>query len=467
MMLSRAGKEVLIKAVTQSIPTYAMGLNSMKIHRRSWDKLTAAKKEDGIGFRDLRTFNLTMLAKQGWRLMQEKESLFYKCFSARYFPRSHFLDAVESPNCSYVWTSIMAALPILKVGCYWRVGDGSTIKIQSNKWLPNYPTNRVLHSANAEVEDWLVSNLIDQQLHWRRRDLITTIFHREDVDAIWYHVARQVLKHEGWAESSKGSDMQKVWQALWKLRVPNKIKIFGWRVFHGILPTGRACPICTRFLETEIHVLLECLAAQDVWVGSRIKLQKCHLGQHDMVQLFQYLLDRLDIEEVELFLVQAWVVWNQRNNVLHGGKLKETFCRPDGSVWRPPSQSLFTLNFDAAIFKEHNSFGFGAVIWNKQGEVMAAMAAKGPLVFAVRRLRHWLSSSTMNFSTLGNVIADIHCLLCGLGRVSISCIKRGENRVAHELAKYARLLDDDMYWMEEVPQVAVEDMYQDSFLMYT
>ena len=56
--------------------------NERKIHWRSWDKLTIAKKKGDMGFRDLRAFNLAMLAKQGWRLMPEKESLFYKCFSA-------------------------------------------------------------------------------------------------------------------------------------------------------------------------------------------------------------------------------------------------------------------------------------------------------------------------------------------------------------------------------------------------
>ena len=88
-MLSRAGKEVFIKVVAQSIPTYIMGVfqlpinfcdernsmcarfwwgqvgNERKIHWRSWDKLIVAKKKGGMGFQDLRAFNLAMLAKQG------------------------------------------------------------------------------------------------------------------------------------------------------------------------------------------------------------------------------------------------------------------------------------------------------------------------------------------------------------------------------------------------------------------
>ena len=240
----------------------------------------------------------------------------------------------------------MAALPILKAGCCWRVGDRSSIKIKFDRWIPNYPAHRVLHSASVDVDvdDWFISELIDQDLHWWKRDLMSTIFHREDMDAIcriplsrrqvgdsifWvhirnggysvksgYHVACEVLKHEGWAECSCGGDMQQVWQALWKMRVPNKIKIFGWRVFHGILPTwfnlGKkkiiresVGPICTRLPENELHVFWEYPTAQDVWAGSRIKIQKCNLGQHDMVQLFQYLLDRLDTNEVELFFIQA------------------------------------------------------------------------------------------------------------------------------------------------------------------
>ena len=28
-------------------------------------------------------------------------------------------------------------------------------------------------------------------------------------------------------------------------------------------------------------------------------------------------------EELEIFLVQCWVIWNQRNSVLHGGILQD------------------------------------------------------------------------------------------------------------------------------------------------
>ena len=60
--------------------------------------LTQPKKEGGMGFCDLKNFNLAMLAKQGWRLIQEKDSLLYKCFKARYFPRTNFVDALDAPN---------------------------------------------------------------------------------------------------------------------------------------------------------------------------------------------------------------------------------------------------------------------------------------------------------------------------------------------------------------------------------
>ena len=49
-------------------------------------------------------------------------------------------------------------------------------------------------------------------------------------------------------------------------------------------------------------------------------------------------------------------------------------------VWKPPPLSVFKLNFDAAIFSKIHMSWFRAIIRNDKGEVMVAMAAKGPSV---------------------------------------------------------------------------------------
>lgn len=48
------------------------------------------------------------------------------------------------------------------------------------------------------------------------------------------------------------------------------------------------------------------------------------------------------------------------------------------NVWAPPPASVFKLNFDAAIFLDSNSLGFGAIIQNEKEEVMAAISIKAP-----------------------------------------------------------------------------------------
>ena len=137
-----------------------------------------------MGFRDICCFNLAMLARQGWRLLKKRDTLLYKCFKEKYFPRCNILEAEDVPNSSYVWKSIMAAQSILKKGSCWRVGDGSEIWVLTDKWILNYPTNKVLHQLVDEEWEWWVLELIDWSAKIWDRQLLDLKFHREDADAI-------------------------------------------------------------------------------------------------------------------------------------------------------------------------------------------------------------------------------------------------------------------------------------------
>ena len=42
----------------------------------------------------------------------------------------------------------------------------------------------------------------------------------------------------------------------------------------------------------------------------------------DMLQLMEYLMEQVESHDLEVVLVQAWLIWNQRNRVVHGGKFQ-------------------------------------------------------------------------------------------------------------------------------------------------
>ena len=101
-----------------------------------WDKLCTPKAYSGMGFKDLRAFNLALLAKQGWQLQQKSISPFYHVFKSKYFPYTSFVNAQKGRNPSYVWQSILVAQPIIRQGMRWQVGNGQSICVWKDKWLP-------------------------------------------------------------------------------------------------------------------------------------------------------------------------------------------------------------------------------------------------------------------------------------------------------------------------------------------
>jgi hypothetical protein len=93
-----------------------------------------------MGFRDLHTFNMAILAKQCWRLMEKPDSLCSRVLRAKYYPEGNLLKTKLKPGSSFTWQSVMAGLENFKRGCIWRVGDATQINVWEDCWIPSSPT---------------------------------------------------------------------------------------------------------------------------------------------------------------------------------------------------------------------------------------------------------------------------------------------------------------------------------------
>lgn len=137
--LSKDGKEVLIKAAAQAIPTYCMStfllpstqldeLHAMlnkflwlsngeavkEVKWMKWERVCVRKEVGGRGFRDLHLFNIALLGKLAWRLIMEPNTLMCRVLKAKYFPNVDFLSATLDRNPSYTWTSIHSSQDLVR-----------------------------------------------------------------------------------------------------------------------------------------------------------------------------------------------------------------------------------------------------------------------------------------------------------------------------------------------------------------
>ena len=72
-----------------------------------------------------------------------------------------------------------------------------------------------------------------------------------------------------------------------------------------------------------------------------------------------------------------------------------------------------------------------------------------------------ICSSLPNRSSLGIIIDDDKCLTNDMQNVYVISIRREGNKVAHALARYAKIVFDDMYWLEDSSPLVVDDLYFD------
>jgi hypothetical protein len=309
------------------------------------------KEPGGMGFRDLELFNLALLRKHGWRLMTDPESLCGRILKTKYFPDSDVMQASVPRSASATWRAIVAGREALSLGLIKRIGDGTSVSIWTDKWIPGVRSmTPSVHIGNTSLNT--VSELIDFE-NWTWKDtVIRNNFIPPEADAIMNIPLRSGGGEDFWAwnleksgnyivktsyralmtrneQSALAEGMitgssvceKQLWDRLWKLKVVPKVRVFWWRVLRGILPVEQTlqyrhittlarCKVCLAADEDMRHALLRCTHAMRFWSEARVLLDVKIPDLHPVTWAKDVLIDPIVPEEDRAKVITImWAIW--------------------------------------------------------------------------------------------------------------------------------------------------------------
>lgn len=328
--LSQGGKEILLKSISMALPVYAMTCfklpvnlcknltsvmmdfwwnnrsNAKKIHWVSWQRLSLPKSHGGIGFKDVQCFNQSLLAKQAWRIIHEKESLLFQVFKNMYFLNTDFLNATKGTRPSYAWRSILHGRDLLTQGLRTVIGNGEQTSVWIDKWIFD-GTNRRPMNKPALIDITLkVSQLIDPVSRNWNLNMLRDLFPWKDIHIIlkprplasredsfcWaltvnglytvksgYDLISRQVHHELYQDAEANPSLNPLFISIWNLQTAPKIKVFLWKVLKGAVAVEQrlrtrgikatdGCLMCGEDQETINHILFQCPLARQVWALS-------------------------------------------------------------------------------------------------------------------------------------------------------------------------------------------------------
>lgn len=149
--LSLGGRVTLTNSVLDALPTYMMSIfpmpanvidrmdairrnflwqgncdpNDHKFHLVKWDQVIQSKKEGGLGIRNLKLQNQSLMMKWLWRFASQEQALWKETIKARFGMENKWTTYMPTqPYGTGVWRSIRSQWISFANRCKIKVGNG-------------------------------------------------------------------------------------------------------------------------------------------------------------------------------------------------------------------------------------------------------------------------------------------------------------------------------------------------------
>lgn len=246
--LSQAARYVLIRSVLSLIPTYAMQTvclpyrlidevektmrkflwgdtaSSRSLHWVKWSKICQDISQGGLGIKRLRLMNQAMLAKLGWKLINNVDALWVRVLRCKY---GDVLQNRKRSNVSLVWRHLRSIVPFLRDGIEFCSGPSAT----------NAPQPRWKGTSSGVFSVASAYHLLTKDTH---------------------------------AQTSY------TWDNIWALKGPCRLNFLLWKLCHNAIPVGKnlqkhhvpqniCCQVCGHLEEDSLHTIRDCTWARQIW----------------------------------------------------------------------------------------------------------------------------------------------------------------------------------------------------------
>ena len=375
-----------------------------------WRKICTPRTKGGLGVRDVKLVNLSLIAKWKWRLLQSDIPLWKVVLRDKYedsisgFPLENGSRWLRFT--SGWWKELMLMLLEGGEGANWfstrvvrKVSNGRDTNFWKNRWLGEKTLASAfprLYSISSQQEAKVCDmwGLENWNLSWRRqpfvweRNLITGLLATlegsilgeeadrwlwlpEDSGVFSVSSSYKVLENLVILEEGVNVEEEGIFSKLWKSPAPSKVVAFSWMALLNRIPTrsnlalrhilapgeSRACVLCGIADKTTNHLFLHCDVVSLIWRKVMDWLDVNFLTPHIFVSQFACWSDssnsRLLFKAFCLIWhAVVWSVWKERNARIFKNQFKrvdEVFDDIKALSW---CWALSRLRIQSCLFYE-------------------------------------------------------------------------------------------------------------------
>jgi len=278
--LSLAGQITLIKSTITAIPAYVMQSTRLpksvcddldnqvrrflwagtamerKPHLVAWDIFTKEKPQGDLGIRSMRQLNSAFLMKLGWKLHSEPAALWVRLLKEKYTRGPDLANRTSSvrPRTS-AWQGIMETMEKTSKGMGVAIGDGRNTEFWNHIWLDGKqliehvirPALDALHSSRVRDfwtpgSGWNWTSLAQFLPTEILQCMASFDLGADEIDdtPLWIASKKGSFTIQSAIQILQASDSMRElqWEWLWHLRLPYRIQVFLWLLFHRKLLTN-------------------------------------------------------------------------------------------------------------------------------------------------------------------------------------------------------------------------------------